>query len=92
MVTIIALLSFNVIKIKSDNKKNRLKSTYPPEQSNNNYIEPTQFKTGFIENTPQKSANLNSKELKMDINPIYVDYGLTEIPNNCSCLEFIQAP
>jgi hypothetical protein len=68
------------------------------------FIKPTPFKAGYIKNSPQKLANLckddyggvknlgDFNNIKYPINPVYVDYGGKKIPDDCKCLQFIQAP
>ena len=98
-----SLLFTGVIHLGSNNKKDRKikRSGESPESSKNqcgpngdNFISPRPFKTGFIEKSPQPTANVCSRDDKFrySINLPYVNYNLPEISDNCLCTEFIQAP
>ena len=98
-----SLLFTGIIKLGSKKKKKKESITNPspinmPKKEcgpeGNNYINPMTFKTGFVENSPQPTANMCSRDDKFrySINLPFVNYGLPEISNDCQCTEFIQAP
>lgn len=61
---------------------------------NTNYIQPKQFKTGFIDNSQQQSINICAENnlAQKPITTPYVNYGLKPISSDAACIEHIRAP
>ena len=96
VVIILTLLFFFGVFGKNKNKnKNSNSDKIISEPCKPTYISPKTFETGFVKDSPQHSTSIcygNDNAIRYPINLPYVKYGLPDIPDNCQCTEFIQAP
>lgn len=104
VLTVASLLFTGVIKIGKKKNNNATaaggnKYSHDPTKKDcgpdgTNTIAPKPFKTGFVQKSPQPTANVCSRDDKFRyaINLPFADYGLPEISDDCLCVEFVQAP
>lgn len=84
-ITLTVTYFFNKKSIPVNNQKNILPDN-TIKSNNFNTIKSNSFNTGYVNNTPQRNANVCSSFLTRDVmypnNPPYVDYGKS---GSCEC-------
>jgi hypothetical protein len=91
-IVILATVVVVILLVRTKRKDNNEKKDAKLKDKNSlKILQPREFNVGKMNPKVYASSNLCDSKILFNINAPTVDYG-SSVPDNCPCMEFIQAP